>query len=73
MSMEGLHFLEGKLRPSTLSLLQCQVRNIGKKAKGCRFTDDDKILALQMLKTSPKGYRFLQTVLNLPSRKTLTN
>ncbi|KAI4455615.1 thap domain-containing protein 9 [Holotrichia oblita] len=41
------------------------------KPRGRRFTLDDKLLALSIMKQSPKGYRFLQKVFALPARKTL--
>lgn len=42
-----------------------------KSARGRRFTLDDKIFALTLMKQSPKAYRVLKNTFALPSRKTL--
>ncbi|XP_045504032.1 uncharacterized protein LOC123700756 [Colias croceus] len=58
--------------PSAAKLLtMLQFRESKKKEKGRRFSTEEKILALAMLKQSPKGYRFLRRMLVLPSQQIL--
>ncbi|KAJ8980836.1 hypothetical protein NQ317_018416 [Molorchus minor] len=52
--------------------IMCQVRNQKLPPRGRRFTMEEKILALSILKSSGKGYRFLSKIFVLPSRRTLT-
>lgn len=52
-------------------LIQLQFREIKKKEKGRRFTLQEKILALSILKQSPKAYRFLRKIFILPAPQTL--
>jgi hypothetical protein len=49
-----------------------QMRETQKKPKGRRFTLEENILSLTILKQSPKAYRLLQKLFTLPARKTLT-
>jgi len=49
-----------------------QVRCQKRKPKGRRYDINEKVLALSLYKTSPKGYRYLSTLFALPSRKTLS-
>ena len=49
-----------------------QQRMQRREPKGRRFSLDDKVLALSLLKQSGKGYKFLSSIFALPSRKTLT-
>jgi hypothetical protein len=46
-------------------------RNSSQKPKGRRWNFEDKVLALSVLKHSPKSYILLRTLLPLPSRKSL--
>lgn len=58
--------------PSAAKVLtMLQLREHKKKEKGRRFSTEEKILALAMLKQSPKGYRFLRRMLVLPSQQIL--
>jgi len=45
--------------------------NIKRTPKGRRWNFEDKMLALSLLKRSPKSYSFLRLLLPLPSRRTL--
>lgn len=56
---------------TTLKFFQSQIKIQNKKAKGRRYSLDDKILALSIFKTSPKGYKFLSSIFTLPSISTL--
>jgi hypothetical protein len=42
-----------------------------KKSRGRRFTMEDKIFALSLLKHSPRAYKLLEKTFALPSRKKL--
>lgn len=48
-----------------------QFRETKKKNKGRRFSMKEKIVALTILKHSPKAYRFLRKIFILPSSQTL--
>ena len=54
-----------------LNFVMSQVRSALRKTKGRRWTYKDKALALSLLHSSPKTYRLLQRVFDLPSVKTL--
>ena len=59
LNAEGIRLLKGIFRNS-----KCM-------PKGRRWNFEDKMLALSLLKHSPKSYSFLQLLLPLPSRCTL--
>lgn len=52
-------------------LWSMQVKLCTKTKKGRRFTKDDKLIALEICKQSPKCYKFLQRIFILPSKTTL--
>jgi hypothetical protein len=52
-------------------LLKGIFRNSKCTPKGRRWNFEDKMLALSLLKRSPKSYSFLRLLLPLPSRRTL--
>ena len=54
-----------------LDFVMSQIRSAVKKSKGRRWTFKDKALALSLLHSSPKTYRLLQRIFDLPSVKTL--
>ncbi|KAI5640343.1 transposase protein domain-containing protein [Phthorimaea operculella] len=56
----------------TKTFLYMQVNLVNKHVKSRRFSNDEKLLALTLLKQSPKGYKLLQKLFILPSRRTLT-
>lgn len=57
----------------TYKFMLCQIRNKKRSPKGRRFTLDEQILVLTLLKASGKGYRLLSSILALPSKRTLAN
>ena len=59
------------LNAEGIRLLKGIFRNSKRKPKGRRWNFEDKILALSLLKRSPKSYSFLRLLLPLPSRRTL--
>jgi len=59
LNAEGMRLLKGIFRNS-----KC-------RPKGRRWNFEDKMLALSLLKRSPKSYSFLRLLLPLPSRHTL--
>lgn len=65
--------LMNHVNETTYKFILSQVRTQKQRPKGRRFTIDDKLLALALLKGSGKGYRLLSTIFSLPSRRTLTN
>ncbi|CAG5033605.1 unnamed protein product [Parnassius apollo] len=50
-------------------LMQLNVAN--RKKKAMRYTTNEKHLALTLMNESPKGYRLLQKIFNLPNKRTL--
>lgn len=50
-----------------------QLRETNTKARGRRFTIQEKLLSLSIYKQSAKSYRILEKLFTLPGRKTLTN
>jgi len=65
--------LLGKVNSVTLDFIASPVKIQKRKLQGRRYSINDKITALSIYKTSPKGYKFLSTLFALPSKKTLTN
>lgn len=64
-------YLSKKLKENQLEFVKMQIRNGRRKAKGRRFTFEDKCMSVAIYKQNPKGYRFLATFLDLPSKTTL--
>ncbi|VEN57200.1 unnamed protein product, partial [Callosobruchus maculatus] len=60
------------LNDATSNFIMSQQRNQKLRPKGRRFTTEDKILALSILKQSGRCYRYLSQIFSLPSRRTLT-
>ena len=54
-----------------LDFVMSQIRCALKKSKGRRWTFKDKSLALSLMHSSPKTYRMLQKIFDLPSVATL--
>lgn len=57
----------------TYNFILCQIKNQKLPPRSRRYTLDEKILALSLLKNSGKGYRMLCKIFSLPSVKTLNN
>ena len=62
-------FLSGQKLDFVMSQIRCAVT----KARGRRWTYKDKAFALSLLHSSPKTYRLLRRIFDLPSVKTLKN
>ena len=56
----------------TYNFILSQVRTQKQKPKARRFTIDEKILCLTLLKASGKGYKLLSKIFSLPSKNTLS-
>lgn len=69
--VESNELLKGKLNKVTYKFLLSQITQQQKKAEGRRYTLEDKIFALALLKRSPRCYNLLKKVFALPSRRTL--
>jgi hypothetical protein len=63
--------ISASLNAQGTRLLKDIFRNSKRKPKGRRWNFEDKMLALSLLKRSPKSYSFLQVLLPLPPRHTL--
>jgi hypothetical protein len=63
--------LSSSLNVHTSRFLSSIIRNRRRKLKDQRWGCDENLLALSILKRSPKSYRFLQSLFPLPSRLTL--
>jgi hypothetical protein len=63
--------ISNSLNADAFRLLAAIIRNSRHKPKGRRWSFKEKILALSLLKRSPKSYILLQTLFPLPSGRTL--
>ncbi len=55
-----------------LKLFELQLRQASKHPRGQRYTDDEKLLALSLYSHGPKAYRFLSSILTLPTKASLS-
>ncbi|XP_045510076.1 uncharacterized protein LOC123705375 isoform X2 [Colias croceus] len=60
-----------KMSQQAQDFLFMQLKMANRKKKAMRYTTSEKHLALTLMKESPKGYRLLQKIFNLPSKRTL--
>lgn len=60
-----------KMNPLVKKLFCMQLNLCTKKEQARRFTTDEKLIALTILKQGPKSYRFLKKIFILPSETTL--
>ncbi|XP_076250082.1 uncharacterized protein LOC143189952 isoform X2 [Rhynchophorus ferrugineus] len=60
------------VNPSTCKFIMSQVRTQLQKPTTKKFTLDEKILALHILKCSARGYELLSNIFSLPSKASLT-
>ncbi|XP_041968587.1 uncharacterized protein LOC121725635 isoform X2 [Aricia agestis] len=65
--------LTNDMNPYARKIMNMQIKLCNKNKKGRRFTNEEKLLALCIMKQSPKGYKFLHNIFILPSRSTLNN
>lgn len=66
-----LNKLTSKMSPVAKKIFWMQIKQYAKKIKGRRFSNEEKMIALSILKQSPKCYKFLQRIFILPSKNTL--
>ncbi|XP_063822851.1 uncharacterized protein LOC135072744 [Ostrinia nubilalis] len=60
-----------KISQQAQDFILMQLKMANKKKKAMRYTTNEKHLALTLMKQSPKAYRLLQKIFNLPSKRTL--
>ncbi|KAF9416071.1 hypothetical protein HW555_006483 [Spodoptera exigua] len=60
-----------KMNKHAQNFIMIQIKSVDKKQKSVRFTNDEKWLALTLMKESPKGYRLIEKIFKLPSKRTL--
>ncbi|KAI4455510.1 thap domain-containing protein 9 [Holotrichia oblita] len=65
------NFIRSRVNDVTYKFIMSHLEQQSRKSKGRKFSLDDKILALSLMKQSPKGYRLLRKIFALPSRSTL--
>lgn len=63
--------LTQQMNPCAKKFLKMQVCLCSKKKNARRYTTEEKIIALSIMKQSPKCYRFLSKIFILPSKATL--
>lgn len=59
------------LTPQAKTFIHMQINLADKHIKRRRFTTEEKLLALNLAKQSPKGYKLLNKIFILPSKRTL--
>ena len=64
-------YLRAALNKNSFKFVTGQVRHQKPSSRGRRFTTDEKVFALSLLKQSPRGYKLLKRTFALPSRRTL--
>ncbi|XP_041970025.1 uncharacterized protein LOC121726617 [Aricia agestis] len=63
--------LTANMNPLAKKMMWMQIKQCPKKMKGRRFTDEEKLISLAIMKQSPKCYKFLHKIFILPSKHTL--
>lgn len=63
--------LTQSMNPSAKKFLKMQINLCTKKKNARRYTSEEKIIALSIMKQSPKCYKFLSKIFILPSKSTL--
>lgn len=54
-----------------MTFMELQLRNIGKRNHGQRYTKEQKTMMLAIYKRGPRVYRYVALLFGLPSRRTL--
>ena len=67
------YFLQNGVSPAAAALAAGDARNRHVRPKHRRWTRKEKLLALALYKRSPKAFRFLSSLIVLPSRSTLNS
>lgn len=70
---ESMEHMRNNLNEPSYNFLMSQLQQQKIKPKGRRYSLNDKIFGLSLMKQSPKGYKLFRKVFAMPSRKTLTN
>lgn len=65
--------LSSRMTTAATIFTKLQLRETNNKAKGRRFTLEEKLLSLSLYKKSVKSYTILSKLFTLPGRRTLTN
>ena len=60
-----------RINNATFRFIRSQILRQKKAPRGRRYSREDKIFAMSLLKHGGKSYKFLKTIFALPSRKTL--
>ncbi|XP_041987562.1 uncharacterized protein LOC121739264 [Aricia agestis] len=63
--------LTAGVHPLTKKIIWMQISQATKETKGRRFSDDEKLIALAIMKQGPKTYKFLRRIFILPSVRTI--
>ena len=66
-----IDYINQNFPPDSAQFINSQVRMIGKKKKGERYTDKDKEIALSLLYVSANCYKLLRKIFRLPDKSTL--
>lgn len=59
------------LTPTAKTFILSQLKHAGNKKKLVKWTSEEKALYLALYKSAPRGYRFLEKIMKLPSKRTL--
>lgn len=65
--------LTANMSPLAKKLFWMQIKLCTKSKMGRRYTEDEKLIALSIMKQSPKAYKYLQKIFILPSKGTLNH
>lgn len=68
---ETFENIKEKVNKTTFKFICSQIKLQGVICKGRRFSEDDKLLALSIMKKSPKCYKLLRKIFALPSSRTI--
>lgn len=66
-----MEYLSGIFNTEQLAFFTMQLKNSGKKAKGRRYSFEEKSLAFILYKHSPKNYKEMRKIFILPDKRTL--
>lgn len=69
--ISNLDWLESKVNRSTADFIRLQIREQRHKPRGRRYTLQDKLFSLILMKNSPQQYRKMRRIFALPSKDTI--
>lgn len=67
-----INYLSKNFKPEQMTFFRLQLRNIGKKNHGQRYTNEEKTMMLAIYKRGPRVYRYVSLLFGLPNRRTLS-